>query len=92
VTNPTVAADVHESLDVHRDLGAQRTFDAEVLLDRLTKLVGISVSEIANTLLGVDASRQENPSRERASDPEDVRQTDLDLLFPREIYASNTRH
>ena len=91
VTNPAIAADVHESLDVHRDLGAQRTFDAEVLFDRLTKLVGISVGEIANTLLGVHASRLQNPSRQRAADAENVGETDLDLLFTREIYASNTR-
>ena len=91
MTNAAVAANVHESLDVHRDLGAQGALDAEILFDRLAKLVGISIAEIANTLLGVDASRLENALRQSASDSEDVRQADLDLLFTREIYASNTR-
>src|SRR6476620_567133 len=68
MTNAPVAADVHEPLDVHRDLGAQRALDAEILFDRLAKLVGVRVGEIANTLLGVHASRSENASRECASD------------------------
>src|ERR1700674_4437876 len=92
VTDAAIAADVHEPLDVHRDFGAQRTLDAKILFDRLTELVGIGVGEIANALLGVDASRLENPARKRAADSEDVRQADLDLLLTREIYASNTRH
>ena len=75
--------------------GALTTFSIAndvALFDRLTKLVGIGIAQIANTLLGVDASRLENPSRQRAADSEDVRQADLDLLLTREIYASNTRH
>jgi hypothetical protein len=92
VTDPPVAPDVHESLDVHRDFGAQRALDAKILFDRLAKLIGISIAQVANALLGVDASRLENPSRQGAADSEDVRQADLDLLLAREIYASNTRH
>ena len=92
MTNAAIAADVHEALDVHRDFGAQGALDAKILLDRLPKLVGIGIAQIANTLLGVDAGRLENPSRERAADPEDVRQADLDLLLTREIHASNTSH
>jgi hypothetical protein len=92
MTNAPVAADVHEALDIHRDFSAQGAFDAKVLLDRLPKLVGISIGEIANALLGVDASRLENSSRQSAPDPEDVRQADLDLLLTREIHPSNTSH
>src|SRR4029078_4973584 len=38
-----VASDVHEPLDVHCDLGAQRALDAEILLDRLTQPIDIGV-------------------------------------------------
>src|ERR1700693_5678657 len=43
VTDPAVGANVHESLDVHRDFGAQSALDAKILLDRLTKLVRIGI-------------------------------------------------
>src|SRR3954471_15807363 len=41
VTNPAVAANVHEPLDVHRDLGAQSALDAKILLDRLSQPIGV---------------------------------------------------
>src|SRR5687767_11348205 len=48
VPNATVRADVHQALDVHRDLGAQRALDPVVALDRLTKAIHITVIEVTN--------------------------------------------
>src|SRR2546423_611937 len=79
VTNASVAPDIHEPLDVHRDFGAQRALDAKILFDRLPKLVGIRIAQIANALLGIDAGRLENASRQGTADSEDVRQADLDF-------------
>src|SRR5688500_9272300 len=92
VTNAAVAADVHEPLDVHRDFGAQRTFDAEVLLDRLTKPLCVGVVQIANPLLGVDAGGSEDTAGGRATDAENVSEADLYLFLTREIDAGDTRH
>src|SRR5687767_2446631 len=92
VADATVAADVHEALDVHRDFGAQSTFDAEVLLDRLTKPLCVGVVQIANPLLGVDAGGSEDAACGRATDAEDVGEADLYLLLTREIDAGDTRH
>ena len=72
MTNAPVAADVHEALDVHRDFSAQGALDAKVLLDRLTQPVHVRVVQIANSLLGVDAGRSEDPAGGRATDAEDV--------------------
>jgi hypothetical protein len=92
VTDATVAADVHEALDVHRDFGAERSLDAKILFDRLTQTVDVRVIQIANTLFGVDAGRSEYPAGGRATDAEDLGQADLDLLLTRKINARNTRH
>src|SRR5688500_18713184 len=91
VTNAAVAADVHEPLDVHRDFGAQRTFDAEVLLDRLTKPLCVGVVQIANPLLGVDAGGSEDTAGGRATDAGNVREAGLSLFLSRESDAGDTR-
>src|SRR3979409_1079036 len=57
VTHSHIRANVHEPLDVHRDFGAEGPLDAKILFDRLAKLVGISIAEIANALLGVCGGR-----------------------------------
>src|SRR5438874_9968381 len=92
MTNAAVAPDVHQALDVHRDLGAERALNANILLDRLTQTVGVRIVQIANSLLGVDSGRFQNPTRCCAADTEDVGEADLDLLLAREIHASDTRH
>ena len=92
VADATIAADVHEPLDVHRHFGAQSTFDAEVLLDRLTKPLRVGVVQIANSLLGVDAGGSEDAAGGRATDAEDICEADLYLLLTREIDAGNARH
>src|SRR6266550_570062 len=83
VTNAPVASDVHESLDVHRDLGAQCALDAKILLDRLTQAIDIGVVQFANSLLGVDARRLQYALRRSAADAEDVGKANLDLLLTR---------
>src|SRR3954468_23177540 len=92
VTNPAVAADVHESLDVHRDLGAQGALDTKVFLDRLAKPIHVGIVQVANSLLGIDVGRLQNAARGGASDSEDVREADFDLLLAWQIHARNTRH
>ncbi len=64
----------------------------EVPLDRLTKLVRISIVQIANTLLGLTPVDSRMRLRGRATDAEDVGKPDLDLLVARKIHASNTSH
>src|SRR5687768_16899661 len=91
VADATIAADVHEPLDVHRHFGAQSTFDAEVLLDRLTKPLCVGVVQVANSLLGVDAGGSEDAAGGRATDAEDICEADLYLLLTREIDAGDAR-
>src|SRR6188768_1305283 len=92
VSNPAVRTNVHQSLDVHRDFGAQCAFDAIVFLDRLTQTIHVRVGEIANTKRRAHARLLEDLARGCTSDAEDVSQSDLNLLVAREIDTSNTSH
>src|SRR5690349_14741061 len=92
VPNTPIRADVHQTLDVHRHFGAQRTLDLVVALDHLTQLVDVRVGEIANAQRGVDSCLAQNVDGVTTADAIDVRETDLDLLLTREIDARNTSH
>src|SRR5215218_3129514 len=92
MANATVGADVHQSLDVHRHLGAQRAFHLVITLDHAADLVHIGISEIANAKIGIDASLLHDLLRRMTANAVDVRQSDLDLFVAREIDASNTSH
>src|SRR5258708_1059302 len=48
MTRATIRPDVHQSLDVHRDLRPQRTLHAIILLDRLTQMVHVGVRQVAH--------------------------------------------
>src|SRR5206468_7211483 len=89
MTNPAIAANVHQTLDVHRDLGTQRALDAIVLLDRLTQPVGVGIVQVAHPLVRTDARCLQDLARCRAPDAEDVGQSDLEFLLTRKIDASN---
>jgi hypothetical protein len=90
--NPAVGADVHQPLDVHRDLGAQRALDAILLLDDAAEAADVHVGQVADPLLAAHAGLVEDIDRVLAADAIDVRQPNLDLLVARKIDAGNTSH
>src|SRR5215204_2721829 len=92
VPDAAIRADVHQLLDVHRHLGSQGTFDAVVTLDRLTEAIHVGIVQIANPKVRAHTGGRQDAASRRAADPEDVCQPDLDLLFTREVNASNTSH
>src|ERR1019366_9148935 len=92
MTDAAVRADVHQALDVHRDLGAQGTFNAIGLLDLLAETVHVRVREILDALVGADPGRRDDAARGLATDAVDVGKADLDLFLPREIDAGYACH
>jgi hypothetical protein len=56
MTQASVRTDFHQSLDVHRDFFAKITFDAVILFDSLTNLVGLVVVQLANLDIETDAA------------------------------------
>jgi hypothetical protein len=50
MTEPAVATEVHQPLDVHVDLTTKVAFDLEVLVDALADLLDVGLVEIVSTL------------------------------------------
>ncbi len=49
MAEPSVAAEVHEPLDVHVDLTTKVTFDLEVLVDAIADLSDVILVELVST-------------------------------------------
>jgi hypothetical protein len=92
MSQPAVAADVHETLDVHGLLGAERALDLELALDLPPKTVDVLVAQILGAEVGTDPARLDDLLRARLPDPVDVGQSDLDPLAAREVDACDTCH
>src|SRR5260221_2250282 len=92
VPQPPVGADVHEALDVHRLLAAERAFDLVLALDERAQLAGVLVRERLRARVRGDARLLEQALRRRRADAEDVGERDLDALFHREIDACDACH
>src|SRR5690348_2895226 len=92
MTDAAIRSDVHQSLDVHRDFGAERAFDLVLTLDDAANLVHVGIREIANAQRRIDARLLNDVRRRMATNSVDVRQSDLDLLVAWEIDARNTSH
>src|SRR5262249_9443881 len=92
VTQPAIGADVHQPLDVHGVLAAQRALDLVLALDERAQLARIFVGQSLHARVRVHARFFEQALRRRRTDAEDVRERDLDALFHREIDACDTCH
>jgi len=84
---PTVAADVHESFDVHGNLGSQRTLNLKLALNLPSDTIHVFVGEIMSPDARADSGAAENLGRPGPSDPKDVRERDLDPFSTREVYT-----
>ena len=73
VSRAAIRSDIHQTLDIHRRLGAKCTFDAVIALDFLSELVDIRVVEITDALRRIYPGSGENPQRHGAADSEKCR-------------------
>jgi hypothetical protein len=63
MTQPAVATEVHEPLDVHVDLTTKVTFDLEVLVDAFADPLDVGLVEIVSTLALRDTRSDADRSR-----------------------------
>src|SRR5690606_21621760 len=87
-----VAADVHETLDVHGHLRPQRTLHLVLILDRAPQTVHLVVRQLVHATVRIHPRLRKDLLRGRKTDPVNVRQCDLDPLVARQIHASDSRH
>jgi len=91
MAHAAVAAQVHQALDVHRRFTAQIALDGE-LVDFVTQLFQIRVSQILDLLVGRNAGNLANLPSARAADTVDSSQADHGMLMVGDIDPCDTCH
>jgi hypothetical protein len=91
VPQSTIAAKIHQPLNVHGDFTPKITFDRK-LGNLIPQFVHLSVSYIFDLGGGCDPDRRTNLARPGATDAVNGRQCDFGMLMIWDIYSSNTSH
>ena len=92
MAHAAIAADFGQTLDVKRHLTTQITLDHIGLVDDLTMLRLVGLSQILYASVGVDACLREDILRTFSSNTIDISQTDLDSLILGQVNTGNTCH
>ena len=90
----TIAADLHQSLDVLRRLATQVTLDRVVRIDIVTKLDDLFFGEVAHARVRINAGLLANLLCAGQTDTINVSQTNLHALIARKVdteYTSQCR-
>src|SRR3972149_7724206 len=80
---PPIAADIHQPLDVHRDLLAQISLDAAPGIDDLAALADLLLGQVLDPDVGVDSGLSQDRVGAVTPDPVDVGEADLDSFLSR---------
>jgi len=92
VAEATIAAEIHESLDVGLDLAAQITLDHVIGLKDLAYSGHLLLGEFTGSHSAADARLVEHLKRRTASDSIDIGEGDVQALVAREVYTGDTCH
>jgi hypothetical protein len=86
MTNPAVTAEVHQALDIHRDIATQIALNLKIR-NRRSQLRNFWLGEIFDFRRRIDASRFATLFCTRVADTVDRRQCDHDVLIQRYVYS-----
>ncbi len=92
MSHSAITANVHQALDIHRDLCAEGTFDLDAPVNHLTQSRDFLIAKIANPGIRVDIRVVENLFGNGVTDSEDICQGRLYPFVSGQINASNTSH
>src|SRR5438105_9686817 len=87
-----VGADLHQALDIQRDLAAQLTFDLRFLVDHVPQPADLIAVAVLAPDIGIDVRDRQHAPGGLRPDPEDVGQRHFDPFLSRNINAGDTRH
>ncbi len=87
-----VAADLHQTLDVHLSLAAQVAFHRQVIDDVVTQRSDLGVGQLAHTSIRTDLGRLQNFLRSFQADAINIGQANFNALVTREVNTFNTCH
>src|SRR5262249_35674908 len=92
VAHPAIAANLHQPLDVHRDLFAEVSFHAALFFDDPADLPDVIFRQVLDANVRADPRVPQDPVRSEPPDPIDVREADFHPLRPGKIDASYACH
>jgi hypothetical protein len=92
MTKATVAADVHQTLDVHLDTLAKVAFDLALRIEDGADAPKLIFGQISYASISANLRFLQDRGRTRASNAVNVCQTDLRTLMRRKINTSYTSH
>jgi hypothetical protein len=92
VTQTTVATDIHQSLDVQLDLGAQLAFHQVLILDELTDGLGLVFRPGIGPLVGIDVESGKDLNGAGTANSKDGSEGDFAALFDVQVLSCNSWH
>src|SRR6185369_6967035 len=92
MTKPAIAGEVHQPLDVHRDLTTKIAFDRIARINRFTDLKDFLIAQVLNATLRRDAELGGDLLGFGAPNAVDIGKRNLHALVGRDIDARNTCH
>jgi hypothetical protein len=87
-----IATEVHQPLDIHRDLPTQVALDRVIPIDQLTDAQHVIVSQLMDTPLGRNANCAADLKGLGSADPMDVSESDRDPLLIGDVDTRDARH
>src|SRR4051812_17850679 len=92
VAQSAVAAEIHQPLDVHRNLPPEVAFDGVFAVDQLADAQDLVIGHLVHAPLDRDADSAADLESLGPSDAVDVSEPDRDPLLIRDVDASDPRH
>src|ERR1700758_647719 len=92
VAQSAIATEVHQPLDIHRDLPTQVALDRVIPIDQLANAQHVIVSELMDTPLGRNANFGADLIGLGSADPMDVSAPDRDPLLIGDVDPRDARH
>ena len=92
VSKSTIAAEVHQTLDVKRDVPSEIAFDSVLIRDELTNAHDLLVCQLVRSLDRVNLCFSTDLPRSGPADTVNVGQCDPDLLPSWKVYTCNSCH
>src|SRR6516225_640640 len=88
----SIAAEIHQPLDIDTGLPAEIAFHDKVTVDHFADLKDLLVGQLADTTLLWDLDLLDDVGRNPRTDAMDVLERDYHALVGRDIHAGNTGH
>jgi hypothetical protein len=92
VTESAIASNIHQTLDVHRDLTPKIAFDAHLFVNYFSKPIDLVVGQIAHSSVWTDPCPLEKLLTSVQADPVDVRQRRFNALLSWQVYSGDSCH